>query len=145
MNRYASANQGPVNDAGGFTLLEVLIAFVIAILALSTIIAASAGALQASRTAARYQDATVRAQSRLAEATAGKTLAPGEREGDDGGGYHWRVRVTPLVGAPTPPAQPPATPLTLYAVNVWITWQDGPGTRDVHLQTEQIGQPAQTP
>src|SRR5271168_3154840 len=86
-------------DAQGFTLLEVMVAFVIGILALSAMIAAAGAALQASRTSAQYQDATVRAQSRLAEATAGTTLTPGEREGDDGGGYHWHVRVTPALAS----------------------------------------------
>jgi hypothetical protein len=34
-----------------------------------------------------------------------------------------------------------AVPLVLYAVNVWITWTDDDHTREVRLDTEQIGQP----
>jgi general secretion pathway protein I len=127
-----------IRDARGFTLLEVMVAFVIAILALSALMAAAGAALQASRTSARYQDATVRAQSRLAEATVGEALTPGEREGDDGDGYHWRVRVTPALTAPPVPDQ---APLTLYTVDVWITWGDHSDTRDVHLRTEQVARP----
>lgn len=127
-----------LRDARGFTLLEVMVAFVIGILALSAMIAAAGAALQASRTSARYQDATVRAQSRLAEATAGTTLTPGERDGDDGGGYHWHVRVTPALASRPAPDR---SPLTLYTVDVWITWHDGAGTREVHLETEQTAAP----
>jgi general secretion pathway protein I len=90
-----------IRDARGFTLLEVMIAFVIAVLAPSALIAVAGAALQSSRTSARYQDATARGQSRLTEATAGKTLTLGEREGDDGDSYHWRVRVTPITGSPS--------------------------------------------
>ena len=59
-----------IRDARGFTLLEVMIAFVIAVLAPSALIAVAGAALQSSRTSARYQDATARGQSRLTEATA---------------------------------------------------------------------------
>jgi general secretion pathway protein I len=155
MSLYSPGNRRPIGDARGFTLLEVLIAFVIGILALSAMIAVAGSALQASRTSARYQDATVRAQSRLAEATVGDVLTPGEREGDDGGGYHWRVRVTPALGAAAKPGSPssgrapsgspPATPLTLYTVSVRITWQEGAGTRHVQLDTERIGRPMRGP
>ena len=73
--------------SGGFTLLEVMIAFLIASLALGAIAAGVSTALQASRTASRYEEATVRAQSRLEETVHGGRLMPGQWEGDDGGGY----------------------------------------------------------
>jgi general secretion pathway protein I len=129
----------------GFTLLEVLIAFVIATLAISVMIGVAAGSLQASRTAARYNEAVVRAQSRLAEAVTGGALVPGEREGDDGGGYHWRVRVTQSAGAVVRPTDPSASGLTLYAVTVWIIWHEGARTRDVRLDSEHIGQAIRAP
>ena len=126
-------------------MLEVLIAFVIAILALGVIINAATGSLRASQIAQRYDEATVRAQSRLAEAVAGGALTPGEREGSDGGGYRWRVRVTLAPGADSQPASGGAASDVLYSVTVWITWRDGARTRDVRLDTERIGQSIQTP
>jgi general secretion pathway protein I len=124
---------------GGFLLLEVLIAFLIATLALGVIIAASTASLRAAQIAARYDEATVRAQSRLAEAVNGGPLPPGDREGSDGGGYRWHVRVTVV------PGETPRPPETLYAVTVWITWRDGAQTRDVRLDTEHIGPSVQAP
>jgi hypothetical protein len=126
-------------------LLEVLIAFVIATLALGVIIGAATASLRAAQIAARYDEATVRAQSRLAEAVNGGPLPPGDREGADGGGYRWRVRVTLAPGEA--PHRPDAgtAPETLYAVTVWITWRDGARTRDVRLDTERIGPAVQAP
>ena len=126
-------------------LLEVLIAFLIATLALGVIIGASTASLRAAQLAARYDEATVRAQSRLAEAVSGGTLPPGEREGSDGGGYRWRVRVTQAAGETPHAPEAGMAPETLYAITVWITWRDGPATRDVRLDTERIGPPVQAP
>jgi general secretion pathway protein I len=126
----------------GFTLLEVLIAFVIAGLGIAALMQAGAGGLRATHAAARYEEAIARARSHLAAATHGAPLVPGDNQGDDGGGYHWRVRVTPAatttlqrIGG----VRRPATPITLYAVSVWISWREGAATRDVRLDTEQIG------
>nr|WP_294551273.1 hypothetical protein [uncultured Rhodopila sp.] len=140
-----NGSPSPAASRGGFMLLEVLIAFLIATLALGAIIGAATASLRAAQIAARYGEATVRAQSRLAEAVNGGTLPPGEREGSDGGGYRWRVRVAPAPGeTPHRPDAGPATE-TLYAITVWVTWRDGSGTRDVRLDTERIGPAVQAP
>jgi general secretion pathway protein I len=128
----------PHGRAHGFMLLEVMIAFVIATLALSAMIGVAAGSLRASLIAARYNEATVRAQSRLAEAINGGTLMPGEWEGSDGGGYRWRITVAPAAGDS-------AVPLALYAVSISISWREGGRTRDVRLDTERIGEITRPP
>ena len=79
----------------GFTLLEVLIAFIIAALAISEVMQAVGISLASSRAAAHYQEAVSRAHSRLDVAMHGMALAPADTQGDDGGGFHWHLRVTP--------------------------------------------------
>jgi len=114
----------------GFTLLEVLVAFVIAALALGVLFRGAVDGLYAAQAAARYEEAMTRAQSHLAALTAG-SLAPGDHQGDDGNGYHWRVKIAPLAvaagGSPT-----------LYTVNVAVSWTDG-SRRTVELDSERIG------
>jgi len=127
--------------ARGFTLLEVLVAFVIAALALGVMFRVAVDALHASQTAARYDEAVVRARSHLTMATDGGALMPGDWQGDDGGGYRWRLHVTTVSLAAARPAGGAAGALALYAVTVWITWFEGDQTRDVRLDTEKIGQP----
>lgn len=129
-------------DTSGFTLLEVLIAFVIAALALGVMFRVAAEALNATRTAARYDEALVRARSHLTMATHGGALMPGDWQGGDGGGYRWHLHVAPASLTSVPPAGAPAPPIALYAVTVWVTWTEGEHIRQVRLDTEAIGQPA---
>ncbi len=114
----------------GFTLLEILVAFAIAALALTALTAAVAGGLRSSRAAATTEQAISRAQSRLAAAA---LAPPGERSGDDGGGFHWRevVRQAGRSGA-----------AALYDITVEITWTvDGP--HRFALQTLRVASVAQ--
>ena len=128
-------------DARGFTLLEVLVAFVIAALALGVMFNVAVDALRSTALSARYEEAVVRARSHLAMVTNGGSLMPGNWSGEDGGGYQWHIHVTPVSQVAAEPTGGPAVPLVLYAVSVWITWIDDNHTREVRLDTEQIGQP----
>ena len=130
-----------MRDTRGFTLLEVLVAFVIAALALAVMFRGTIDALNASRTAARYDDALVRARSHLAMAAHGGTLMPGDWRGDDGGGYRWHLHVATVSMGAAHPTGGQAQQLALYAVTVWESWTEGDHTREVRLDTEEIGQP----
>ncbi len=128
-----------MRDARGFTLLEVLIAFVIAALALGVMFRVAVDALNVSRTADRYDQALVRARSHLTMAIHGGTMMPGDWQGDDGGGYRWHLHVAAMSLGAARAADVPVQPLALYAVTVWVTWAEGDHTRQVRLDTEQIG------
>jgi general secretion pathway protein I len=92
-----------------------------------------------------YDQAIVRAKSHLASATHGTKLAAGDWRGDDGGGFRWRLHVAPVATAALRPSGlvgPRAAvsiPVVLYAVSVWIGWDDGGTERNVRLDTEQVG------
>jgi general secretion pathway protein I len=125
----------------GFTLLEALVAFAIAALALAALLQGSLAGLRASQVAGRYEEALARARSRLAALEA-VPLAAGDQRGEDGGGYRWRVRIVPLAtsGAVRQPvATAPSAPLTLYAVSVTVGWQEGEQAREVRLDTQRLG------
>ena len=126
----------------GFTLLEVLVAFIIAALAVGALLRGSVGGLQATRVAAHEQEALSRARSRLAVLDA--ALQPGDQSGDDGGGFAWRVRVEPLDMAP--PVRPGAARAVLYGVSVGVTWSLDGAARSITLDTQRLGQaPAPPP
>ncbi len=92
--------------SGGFTLLEVLVAFVIAALALGVMFDGVLGGMRAASTAARTEEAVALARSRLAETlvavSSGAITAVSDQEGDDGNGFHWRVQVRPGASVPMP-------------------------------------------
>jgi general secretion pathway protein I len=124
----------------GFTLLELLVAFVIAALALGVMFRGTLDGLRAAQVADRYVEAMIRAQSHLAELAAGN-LTPDDRQGNDGDGFHWHIRITPIaVARPavgTSTRETPGVP-ALYAVNVAVSWLDG-SPRTVQLHSERIG------
>jgi general secretion pathway protein I len=124
--------------ATGFSLLEVVVALVIATLALSALYAALGNALYTDRIATQTTEAVVRARSHLAMAFANETPEPGELEGDDGGGFRWHVRFATLATAPATDNRPAAI---LYAVSVRITWERGGGISQVQLDSEFLGRP----
>jgi general secretion pathway protein I len=129
----------------GFTLLEVIIALIVAGLAAGALYQAVGTGLHATQTASMYDQAIVRATSRLTASTRGTKLTAGDWQGDDGGGFHWRLRVAPVANASLRPiavAGPRAAasiPVVLYSIGVWIAWNDSGTERQVRLETEQVG------
>lgn len=114
----------------GFTLLEVLVAFVIAALATLVLYKAGFDGAAESAVAARYQEAVARAQSRLASIGTLTALQPENLSGNDGGGFHWRVSIAALQSGGGQ---------GLYAVRVSESF----GTRQVVLATEKLGPASQ--
>jgi general secretion pathway protein I len=128
------------STASGFTLLEVVIALVIASLALIGLFQAGTGGLFAVDTAAQAEEALQRAQSHLAAVGRDAALVEGDSSGDDGGGYRWRLRIQPVAQRPGVAADG-ITPQTtsLFDVEVAISWQAQAHQRAVVLRTLRIG------
>lgn len=114
----------------GFTLLEVLVAFVIAMGALALLSRVGLDGLRGATLSGRYQEAVARAQSHLAGVGANPPL--GDRQGDEGDGFHWRVRVMRRAST----ALPQGKAASLLAISVGISW--GVPQRTVELDTERV-------
>ncbi len=127
----------------GFTLLEVMVAFIIAALALAALFEGGLGGLRASTVSSRYLEAVARAQSHLAATTLQDNLAASDRQGDEGGGFHWHVRVTETVAGTRASVGRPAPVPALFAVSVAESWSEGGHSRVVQLDTQRVG--ASTP
>jgi len=142
------AERTSAQDAG-FTLLEVLVAFVIASLALAVLVNAGLTGIGSAKLSNRYQEALARAQSHLA--AVGARPEPGDRQGDEADGFHWHVRVVQRAAGPVmtgPPgnlAHPPGQ-VALYDVSVGISWGHAP-VRQLRLDAERISAmpPGRTP
>ncbi len=127
----------------GFTLFEVLVAFIIAALALGELFSVAASDLRSVAIAGRTEEAVSRARSHLAAIDANTVLVAGEQQGDDGGGYHWAVRIAQLAAATPPssgpsPAAPGGARPALYVVTASVSWRDGRQARSVRLTTERV-------
>lgn len=132
--------------AAGFTLLEVLVALVIAALALGTLFSGAVSGLRSAKLSLDYAEAVARARSHLAVVGIGAPMAAMTQQGDDGDGFDWRLAVRPLStltlagqsGSLAAAGKPPPR-IALYAVSCVISWTKDGGTRQVELDTERIG------
>lgn len=118
------------NDSG-FLLLETLIAFVIATLALVVLYRAAFDGAAAISVARREAAALERAQSRLA---ALGVMAPARRyvhEGPDGEGLFYRETAIPLAA----PQGAPLVPVRLTVTESWGTKSEATEQRGVTLTT----------
>jgi len=133
------AAAGRKRRAAGFTLLEVVVALAIAGLALIGFFQAGSSGLLAADSAGRVGEAIERAQSHLAALGQSNGVAEGEIEGDDGGGYHWRLRARPIASQQTAAIDQPGSPMTLLDIEVEISWRAWGRDRLVVLNTRRLG------
>ena len=86
----------------GFTLVEVLVAFVI----LSMVVVASleiiSGGVRATAVAEQRMTAAALAQTKFAELQSRANLAPGTTTGEFNNGYRWSLALTPQVLSDVP-------------------------------------------
>jgi general secretion pathway protein I len=122
----------------GFTLLEIIVALAIAGLALVGLFRAGSDGMLAVDTAGHVTEATERAQSHLAALGRVAAITTGETEGDDGGGYHWQVRARPLAAWPAGSGAA-STTVTLFEVEVSISWKAGGRSRSAVLSSLRLG------
>ena len=128
----------------GFTLLEVMIALVIAALALAVFYQGALSGLRNARVAGTYEEGVSLARSHLAELSQRQTVQPVDAEGTDGPLFHYRVRVAPVASEQLqrslleqannrPPRQ-----ATLYALDVTESWTQDGHARSIHLQGQAM-------
>jgi general secretion pathway protein I len=113
---------------GGFTILELLVAFAIMAISLGMLYRASGGSVRAVGDMERYQRATVLAESVLAMRDA--IPEEGWAEAGQVAGFEWRVASAPY---PTEVSGPTATPL--HEIRVVVSWPQGGRIRQLELAT----------
>ena len=129
--------------AAGFSLLEVLAAFVILALVGTALFRLFSGALGNATLADEYSRATLYAESRLAAVSVEAPLKESTLQGNsDDGRYAW----TAVIAQYVPPGSTPDldNAATAMAVRLWklavtVTWPGAPGNeRSVALSTVRI-------
>ena len=122
--------------AAGFTLIEVVVSLAVAGLGIAMLLAAAGTGLGNAKLANEYVEATRHAQYLLAGVGVAVPLVPGERSGQDGPRYSWRLRISdPVTHAAGASAMGPA----LYRVDISISWRSGAAARVVTLHSERLG------
>ena len=121
---------------GGFTLIEIVVAFVLLALIFSTSFEVFSSGMRRAADLEDQSRAIVVAQSRLAVTGMEEQLKQSTVQGaTEDGRFQWTVAVTPTDEALPPPDQPQPGPGTfmLYRIDVRVDWR---GTDDrAHVYT----------
>lgn len=119
---------GRGGKAAGFGLLEVLVALGLVAATVAAGFQILGRSMRGVGDSDRYTRAVLLAESRMAELGVSEPLQLGERLGEAGEGYVWRVSVRPLGSyVPPPPGADTGLPLLPLEVTVTIAW--GPEER----------------
>jgi general secretion pathway protein I len=119
--------------AGGFTLLEVLVALVVFALLFGVLAQIFQTGLRQSAVAEQASAATLLARSQLARVGVEVPLAEGELDGETEDGLRWHTAIA-LAEAPSGERQS----VVPYLVEVTVAWGDGPAEQ-VTLTTLRLG------
>ena len=124
---------------GGYSLIEVIVAFALLALALTLLLGTLSGATRQVRWSGDAGRAALHAQSLLDTVGVGEALQPGRRDGEfDDGRYRWSLRVEPWV-EPVP-ANVAATPAAdrLYELRLRVQWGDGGPRERLQLRSLRL-------
>jgi len=129
--------------AAGFSLLEVLAAFVILALVGTALFRLFSGALGNATLADEYSRATLYAESRLAAVSVEAPLKESTLQGNsDDGRYAWTAVIaqyTPPGSTPDLDNAAPAMAVRLWKLAVTVTWPGAPGNeRSIALSTVRV-------
>ena len=131
--------------ARGFSVLEVLVAFIIVALVVTALFQLFGGALRNVSAADQWTRALLVVQSRLALEAATSPLREASTAGTEADGHiAWRAAVVPYVPPDANPDLERATesmPTRLYRISVDVTFRGDDGKdRSLSLSTVRIGQ-----
>jgi general secretion pathway protein I len=127
----------------GFSLLEVLVAFVILGLVLGVLMEIFSSGLRNVGRATESQRAVLLAQSKLASVGIETALREGESNGDFDGGFRWQLSIKPFKESQESQAEfvdpsgviAPILPVTLLEVEVRVLWGGSEPPRMISLKT----------
>jgi general secretion pathway protein I len=123
----------PRRISAGFTLLEILVAFIVLAIVGGSLLQLFQGGMRNVAHATDYSHAALLARSKLSELEAYPEVAPGEQTGDFDERYRWRLRVEPYRdpgGAPTS-----ASGVELMAAELSVSWGEDREQRSLTVET----------
>jgi general secretion pathway protein I len=109
---------GARHTAQGFTLIEVLVAFMILALSLSVLFRIFSGGLNNVAVAGDYAQAVLVAESQLAVVSRSEPLVAGQTYGESGERFRWRRIIEDYM----PWEDEAALPVSGYRVSVEVSW-----------------------
>ena len=126
---------------GGFSLLEIVIAFVIFALAFGLLMQIMSTSLANARRSASATEAALLARSKLDEVGTGDKLEEGVESGRFENGYEWTLDVRKMDAPPSSTGLVEPIGVDLYRVELAVRWPEGAKEREAKFATERAIQP----
>ena len=120
---------------GGFTLLEVLVAFVVFVLVFGGVLEAMGLALRNTRRSAEVSEAALWAQSKLDSLGTVEELEEGSESGDFSERYQWQLEVSKYEIARADGLSADSFPVELFRVDLKVSWGERNRRNEQHFTT----------
>lgn len=138
--RWRSSKAPPSDSCGGFTLLEVVVAFACVALILGAVLRVFSLGVRSTDSAEKRTMGTMLAQSVLTQIETAEPLSPREASGAFENGYRWWYRIEPYEEDGIEDAQDELGTARAYTVAVGVTWgQEDDPSGTVTLRTLRVG------
>ena len=128
------------NGSRGYTLVEVLVAFVILAMTLTVLLRIFSGGVRNIGVSADYARAVLIAESQLEAAGIDEPYHAGETRGIEDEEFTWTRSVSPYL--PSPGYAPTVNGLRAWHVEVTVEWPHGDGQRSIDVSTVRLELPA---
>ena len=123
-------------NARGFTLIEVLVAFMILAISLVVVMQLFSGSLKAGAVSADYFYGIFHAQEKMEEILVQNEIFSGPRSGEFDDGYQWEAKIEEI---PLELEDGTEMPVVGYKILLTVKWQKGGRQRQFGLETVRLG------
>ena len=124
MNRR-SFNPSQARRSGGFTLLELLLAFMVFALSFATVLEILSGSMRNTVRARHFTEAALTAQSIMDQVGVVIPLEVGQQMDGDSGEYRWQLEIYEYIGGESdlsPVELAELTGIALLQVDLYVRW-----------------------
>ena len=120
----------------GFTLIEVLVAFMVLALSLTVLLRIFSGGLGNIALASDYSQALLVAETQMANTGVSEPLIAGITEGEWDKHFRWQRIIQPY--SPWEDEPNPAPPVAAFHVQVRVEWRHKGSTREISLSSLRL-------
>jgi general secretion pathway protein I len=128
----------PFGKAGGFTLLELLLAFMVFALSFATVLEILSGSMRNTVRARHYTEAALTAQSVMDQVGLTIPLEDGQRSEGTAGDYEWQIQVFEYEGESgefNSVELAELTGISLLQVDLLVSWGEPPREQSSYFST----------
>ena len=132
------ARRGPGFRSRGFTLLELLLAFVVFALSFATVLEIMSGSMRNTVKARQFTEAALTAQSVMDQVGLEILLEPGITAAGESGDYRWEIEIYDYIDTGENPYSVELAELTgieLLQVEMLVSWGESPREQSSRFST----------